>query len=88
MYGYSFYNISDSRSFNCLYAKISFDCAMVHSDGEEESITLRRILIGKILLLKATVLSKLNKEEDCEAAFKKALTYNAGKFKYKSETYN
>jgi len=85
--GYSFYNISDSRSFNCLYGKISFDCATEPSDHVEESmITLRRILIGKILLLKATVLSKLNKEEDCEAAFKKALTYNAGKFKYKSET--
>lgn len=41
--------------------------------------TLRQILIGKILLLKATVLSKLNKEEDCQAAFEKALTYNAGK---------
>lgn len=87
MYGYSFYNISVLRSFNCLYAKISFNCAAESSDHEEENIiTLRRILIGKILLLKATVLSKLKKEEDCEATFKKALTYNAGKFKYKSET--
>jgi len=57
------------------------------SDHEEESITtLRRILISKILLLKATIFSKLNKEEDCEAAFKKALTYNTGKFKNKSKT--
>lgn len=49
------------------------------SNYDENITTLRRILIGKILLLKATVLSKLNKEKDCEAAFKKALSYNAGK---------
>ncbi|XP_022173475.1 uncharacterized protein LOC111035945 isoform X1 [Myzus persicae] len=67
-----------NKSFNCLYAKISFDCLTEPNDHEEESTTLRRILIGKILLLKATILSKLNKEEDCEAAFKKALTYNTG----------
>lgn len=79
MYGCYFYNNSDSRSFNCLYAKISLD-VVTETSGHDESITtLRRILIGKILLLKATVLSKLNKEEDCNAAFKKALTYNAGK---------
>lgn len=35
--------------------------------------------MGKILLLKATVLSRLNNDEDCEAAFKKAITFNAGK---------
>lgn len=54
---------------------------MSETKNSNENIkTLRQILIGKILLLKATVLSKLNKEEDCQAAFEKALTYNAGKF--------
>lgn len=67
-----------NKSFNCLYTKVTFNSAMEPSEHEDSIITLRRILIGKILLLKATVLSKLNKEEDCEAAFKKALTYNAG----------
>ncbi|XP_025198606.1 uncharacterized protein LOC112596938 [Melanaphis sacchari] len=67
-----------NKSFNCLYAKSSFDFVAKPSNHDENITTLRRILIGKILLLKATVLSKLNKEEDCEAAFKKALSYNAG----------
>ncbi|XP_027852543.2 uncharacterized protein LOC114131500 isoform X2 [Aphis gossypii] len=69
-----------NKSFNCLYAKISFDFVTEPSNYDENITTLRRILIGKILLLKATVLSKLNKEKDCEAAFKKALSYNADFF--------
>lgn len=46
-------------------------------------VTLCQILIGKILLLKATFLNRLNKEEDCEVTFKKALKYNAGEFSIK-----
>lgn len=48
------------------------------SSYNENIKTLRRILIGKVLLLRATIFSKLNKEEDCEAAFIKALTFNSG----------
>lgn len=54
---------------------------IINHDEHSMKVSLRRILIGKILLLKATLLSRLNKDEDCEATFKKALTYNAGKFK-------
>lgn len=45
------------------------------------------MLIGKILLLKATILSKLDEDDECESAFKKALMYNSGKFKKKSCPY-
>lgn len=68
------------RSFNCLYAKITNDyVTKTNTSNYNENIkTLRRILIGKILLLRATIFSKLNREEECEAAFIKALTYNSG----------
>lgn len=45
------------------------------------------MLIGKILLLKATILSKLDKDDDCEAAFRKALMYNSGKLKKQKISY-
>lgn len=72
----------DFRSFNCLYEKISSDCETETNSYDENSmkVSLRQILIGKILLLKATILNRLNKEEDCEATFKKALRYNSGEF--------
>lgn len=68
------------RSFNCLYAKINFGYPTETTSDDESVKTLRRILIGKILLLRATILSKLNLEKDCEAAFQKALTFNPGIF--------
>lgn len=68
------------RSYNCLYAKVNCDY-LVETNGSNENVkTLRKNLIGKVLLLKAMVLSKLDKEEECEASFQKALTYNKGKF--------
>jgi len=71
------------RSFNCLYAKINCDYLTETKDHGESIKILQRILIGKILLLKAKILTKLNMDEECEAAFKKAITFNAGKLKNK-----
>lgn len=71
---------SNSRSFNCLYEKINNDFLTETNSFDERIKTLRKVLIGKVLLLRATILSKLNNEEECEATFKKALKYNAGNF--------
>lgn len=73
------YYFTDLRSFNCLYSKINSDNFSETFNCDENIKTLRKILIGKILLLRATVLSRLNLDKDCEAAFQKALAYNSGK---------
>lgn len=80
MYSVLIHCFTDLRSYNCIYAKTNRDNLSETFNCDENIKTLRKILIGKILLLRATVLSRLNLDKDCEAAFQKALSHNSGKF--------
>ncbi|XP_050523834.1 uncharacterized protein LOC126895701 isoform X2 [Daktulosphaira vitifoliae] len=64
-----------NKSFNCLYTII--ERAQLTCD--ENIKTLRRKIMGKVLLHKATILSRLtDREEECETVFNKAIKYNPG----------
>ncbi|XP_050441484.1 uncharacterized protein LOC126846251 [Adelges cooleyi] len=68
-----------NKSFNCLYTKIDSGYSSISNEDEENVKTFRRVLMGKVLLLKATVLSRLvDREDECEATYNKALKYNPG----------